>query len=239
MVGVKRSKKIVEDDYVPSSDDDDEDYVVSGEEEEGEQEEDGEETQNFSTPPPTPTKTSKVKPPTRVATPARKRKVREEEEEDEEDVRVAAPRIITPARKKVAKVRDEDEEEVAEEDGKKNKPAVKKVDKLLIKRKPQNSDFEIQVDPTSKITDLSICGPKFPRNKLLLDERHWVQISSVSYKSKGVSFDQVFIGRNPHKGDKGKDGNPPKPFHMALPIRCLEPLWRACNVLTSRTPEEK
>ena len=233
MPGTKRTKKTIptQDDDVPSSSDDDVEESsceYSGDEEE-ETEEDDTESSNLTTPPPPPPPSKKVKlprptvtaattPSSRPTPPARKKnKVVIEEEEMEEEETAPLPNYTI--RKEVKRGR----KKVAD----KTVPPIT----ISIKKKSSNNDYEVQMDTNSKVTDMSVSAPKFSKNKMLLDERHWVRIGSVSYKSKGVLYDQLFIGRDPAKGEVTKDGSAPKPFQMGIPIRCLEPLRKSCEFL--------
>lgn len=246
MVGIKRTKKaaaIVSDEYVPSSDNESESSGNEGseEEEENSEEEDDEEAAHRPTPPPS-AATKKVKTSAAAAdavaarpkaTPRkRSSKVLEEGDEDDEEEEGAGGDegwVVAKKSRKATK---------GEGVGKKSKKKEKTVPSVTLAKKSK-TDYEVQLDPTSKITDMSLSTPKYPNNKIILDERYWVRIGSVSYKGKGITFEQLFIGRDPAKGDVNKDGSLPKPFQMGLPLRCLEPLRRAVNFLTGNNADAK
>ena len=232
MKGIKRTKQpIEEDEYVPSvTDDDDAESSVdfSGYEEE-EEEEDVEEAAYCPTPSPPKPSAKAVKKSTpapasagpivkKSAPPSRKRvklaitpaMIEDEKEEDEE----VGATISTAALKKVV---------------------TKKAVPSLIIKKTSSSDYEIHpMDKNCKVTDMSICSPRYPKTKILLDDRYWIRIGLTSYKAKGITYEQILIGRDPARGEVTKDGNAPKPFQMSIPIRCLEPLRRGINLLTSK-----
>ena len=245
MVGIKRTKKaaaIVSDEYVPSSDNESESSGNEGseEEEENSEEEDDEEAAHRPTPPPS-AATKKVKTSAAAAdavaarpkaTPRkRSSKVLEEGDEDDEEEEGAGDEgwVVAKKYRKATK---------GEGVGRKRKKTEKTVPSVTLAKKSK-TDYEVQLDPTSKITDMSLSTPKYPNNKIILDERYWVRVGSVSYKGKGITFEQLFIGRDPAKGDVNKDGSLPKPFQMGLPLRCLEPLRRAVNFLTGNNADAK
>lgn len=229
-----RGRKIVpEDDFIPSSDDDQsESEAMSEGEEEEEYEEEQENTDDESNDPPPPpsTKTSQkmkraassIQP--APATPIPSKRVKRSDNGGDEKKSAIANTSATNVGKGSKKTLEKKEIEAPA-------PAM---DKIKFKRKGSSNDFEIQMDKNTKVTDMSISGPKFPRDKILLDDRYWARIATVNYKSKGVTFEQFFIGRDPAKGDVGKDGGVPKPFQMGMPIRCLEPLRLAINFLTNK-----
>lgn len=257
MVGIKRTKKSpptveVEDEYVPSAtdDDDEESSGGSGEEEEEEDEENGEETEDLPVPPPKRSSAKKVKtyatatsaPATSAPPPSRKRaKAASDSEGDDEEYEPETQRRWSVKKDEPAPTKKTKQEESGSSRKKTKKTkGGKSIPSLTLKKTPaSNTDYEVQLDNNSKVTDLSLSAPKYPKNKLLLDERYWTRIGSVNYKGKGISFEQLFIGRDPAKGDVNKDGSIPKSFQMGLPIRTLEPLRRAINFLTGHSTEKE
>jgi hypothetical protein len=246
MVGVSKKRKLTpeiveeEDDYVPSADDGDESVVDSGDEDEGdeeEEEEDEEDEEAEYIPPKTKvSKATKVKPaaaavaarpaaaarkPPRVVKKAPKKQEEEEEEMEEEEVEEGKK----PTAKKKTSVPPK----------KKPKAVVGVGEKLVPAKKSASADYEVQPNKSGKVVDMSVVGPRYSTDQVRLDERHWMQIQTTFMRSKGVTFDQVFIGRNPREGEVSKDGTPPKPWTMNVPVRCLEPMLRGCLVLMGLT----
>jgi hypothetical protein len=241
MVGVSKKRKLTpelveEDDDVPSSHDGDESVFDSGDEDEGDEEEEEEEEDEEVdyVPPKTKVSKAKVKPtPTAVVaarpTAAARKKVmkkvpkkQEEEEEEEMEEEEAEGGKKPPAKKKTSAPL-------------KKKPKAAAVEKPVLVKKGAANDFEIQPNKSGKVVDMSVVGPRYSTDQVRLDERHWMQIQTTFMRSKGVTFDQVYIGRNPREGEVSKDGTPPKPWTMNIPVRCLEPMLRGCLVLMGLT----
>lgn len=206
----------IEDEFVPPSDEEQSEFEENSEEEEEDEEEScvgGYEPDESSKPSPPPPKTSvkmKIKYPTSSRAAAQFPPNKKAKNETELKKKSACVKEKTAATTSITE------------------QGPPKMDKLKLKRKANSNDFEIQLEKNNKVTDMSVNTPKYPRDKILLDERHWMRISTVNYKSKGIMFDQVFIGRDPPKGDTSQ-----KPFQMGLPIRCLESLQRGFSYLTS------
>ena len=121
-----------------------------------------------------------------------------------------------------------------------SKDKEQKVEKLKIRRKtPGSSDFEIQLDPKAHVSDFSTVQAKYPKTKLLLDDRHWARVATVSMKSRAISYDQLLIGRDPTKTTEAGQPSNSRTFQMGLPLRCIEPLLRALKFLTGQEQEEK
>ena len=231
MKGIKRTKQppiAQEDEYVPSGTDDDDagsslDFSGYEEEEEADVEE-----ADYRPAPPTP------KPPAKTlkkSTPAHAPAPTAPVKRPAPPPRKRAKPAITPA---MIEEEEEDEEEAISNVVVKKVVAKKAVPGMIIK-KTTNSDYEIHpMDKNCKVTDMSICSPRYPKTKILLDDRYWIRIGLTSYKAKGITYEQILIGRDPAQGEVTKDGNAPKPFQMSIPIRCLEPLRRGINLLTSK-----
>lgn len=205
-----RSKNPVENALVQYSDDESI-YEDSEKEEEEDEEEVIEESETDDCPPPPqPSKQTALrnKRPTNATRPTLAKKVKKSENVQDEGKKV--------------------------EKGKKRfEVSSPKVPKLTIKRKEAKSDFEIQPMENfnkAKVRDMSTKN-KFPKEKIILDDRTFMRVATVRQKSKGTSFDQLMIGR---EATANADGTLSKPFHMLLPIRCIEPMWRGISFLIGR-----
>ena len=233
MKGIKRTKQppiAQEDEYVPSGTDDDDagsslDFSGYEEEEEADVEE-----ADYRPAPPTP------KPPAKTlkkSTPAHAPAPTAPVKRPAPPPRKRAKPAITPAM--IEEEEEEEEEEAISNVVVAKKVVAKKAVPSMIIKKTTNSDYEIHpMDKNCKVTDMSICSPRYPKTKILLDDRYWIRIGLTSYKAKGITYEQILIGRDPAQGEVTKDGNAPKPFQMSIPIRCLEPLRRGINLLTSK-----
>ena len=116
------------------------------------------------------------------------------------------------------------------------KDKERRLNKLTLqKEEGGSSDYEIKDEGKVHVRDESTVARKFPKTKIILDERHFVQIRTVSLKSKGITYVQLFIGREASKPEPGKKQG--KTFQMGLPLRCIQPLLRALKFLTEQ--EEK
>lgn len=170
----------------------------------------------------------------------------EEEDEDEEDSYGGeSPPPQTPSSSKVKPTIDlqggggEVSKKVArkKQTVRKTKKKEKKtpVEKVTLKRKAPGSDFEVVETKEGIDQDMSVTSTKYPRNKLKLDDRHFMRVGSVAIKSKGITFEQLFIGRDPVPGEVTKDGKPPRPFQLSLPLKCLKPLFRGAAFILGKT----
>ena len=121
---------------------------------------------------------------------------------------------------------------------------IKGVEKLLLKKvtapkgkngKMTSADFTYVIEKGAKVKDVSNGLLKYDRSQYILDERHWVQVGTVEIKARALSFDNIIFGRNPSP----ETDQTQKPFKYTIPIKCLEPAYRAFCYMTGRKPRNK
>lgn len=247
MVGRKKSAAPApievedEDDYVPSSDDGeegDDSYEEDSNTESGEEEEEGDDQpsppRSPSPPPPPPKEVKKVK------TRAKKRKAIEEiakvegngEMEKEKDVeKVEKRKRAKKVEPKIGKINTTST----------NKNKDEKTSSSEVVTKPFEPYYEIQQEKTN-IIDMSGKLTKYPRDKIMLDERNYIQVMTVTIKNRGTAYDQLILGRNPVTTFvTGKDGvKTPKvspPYERSYPLKVIHSLYNATRYLTGRPQE--
>ena len=170
----------------------------------------------------------------------------EEEEEVPSVKEVKLPAIRSPRKKKSLAAEVEGKKKPATSQGKKGarkrklasaKDKDRKVETLTLqKTAPGSSDYEVKLSSKVRVHDMSVVAKKYPRSKYLLDDRHWARVGPVSMKSKGITYDQLFIGRDAHKTTEGNEG---KTFKMGLPLRCLQPLMNSLKLMMAGQEQEE
>ena len=93
-----------------------------------------------------------------------------------------------------------------------------------------------ETNPTTKepVLDMSLregLGMGFPKIRIALNNRYWMQIQSTVSRQYRKHYNQLVITRDPLEGEKDKDGNPSKPFGIAMPEKLAEPLFKATGFI--------
>jgi hypothetical protein len=83
---------------------------------------------------------------------------------------------------------------------------------------------------------------KYPRDKLMLDDRNYIQVATITIKNRGTAYDQLILGRDPITTTViGKDGKKTTKtsaaYERSYPLKVINSLYKATRFLTGRPAE--
>lgn len=117
------------------------------------------------------------------------------------------------------------------------KKIVEKVN-CAVKDNEEKKEYIHDDNKHAKILDVSL-DQHFNKSKYILDDRYYTMVGTTQIKNRGVSFDQLVIGRNPLINPKDPDDKGKGAFRFNMPLKTIEPFYKAICGITHRTPMDR